>query len=202
MGIATPPTTDLDTDLSSHELESDFLRSDAESNVDALSVIVESRSASPVPETAAPALEAIPSRPGSRTAASMIDGWSVIGGSDVEHDADNDNDDEADIEAEGESMLGSKLGSLSLQDSILEEPSSNIAGIDILTDIDRTPRANLRAARQTNRLWDRSASSPSRSPARRTPGRRLARKNLVVPAPVNSKSLSSTQRSFYDYLFA
>ena len=165
-GLDTPPATDLESSV-----HSDF---DAGSNSDAFS---DRRSdsgadsdAEPVPLPTARALSAIAeSAPGTPARAAAVlaplsdDEWSVVG-------------DEADAEeSDTEGRLATRVGSLHLGDT------------------EASPR--MRQASFRSPLWERqrrSASSPSRSPARRPA--RMYRVEPPRPAPVS-------RRSFYDYLF-
>lgn len=187
--IATPPATE--SDMSTFEAESDFadtdMRSDAtslHSNDDSdndlegappilrgnLSDIAESLPGSPMSGASQP-----PPPAGPRS----IDGWSVVGDSDMEREDPSDRDHD----------LASSVDSLSLQDPMF---------------VDRTPRTLAPGLRQTplraTYMWDRSrrrsASSPSRSPARRGPVRHFH------PRVESSVSAKPSERSFHAYLFA
>lgn len=185
--LQTPPATDSELSALEFASESDFAsdtRSDVDSENDmdtgssnyhlrpgpnprvgqALSDIAESTPGSPYHGPTTPN----PPPPD----VDDFDNWSVIGGSDVDG---------------GESDLASSVGSLSLRD-----------------EVETTPRAGQVAARVGLRqtplrahLWDRSrrsASSPSRSPARRVPPMRVYQR----PDPVRS----SERKSFHQFLFS
>ena len=175
--------TDLDTSESDREL------SDAEAlspispsfvppGATALSAIAEAASDASTP--ASPVLYAS-REPQISMAALDSDGWSVIGESDAEGDM-----------SAPEGDLAASVASLSLSD----------ADADARVDIDRTPLADRRRQGPDvlrSRLLERqrrSASSPSRSPARRTPPRARQRVEHAV------RTQAVGRRSFYDYLFA
>lgn len=165
-GLDTPPATDLESSI-----HSDF---DAGSASDAFSDRCSESGADsdaePVARTSARALSAIAeSAPGTpaRTAAPLAplsdDGWSVVDDADAE-------------ESEPEGRLATHVGSLNLGDA------------------EASPR--MRQASLRSPLWERqrrSASSPSRSPARRP-----ARMYRVEPP----RPIPASRRSFYDYLFS
>ncbi|PIL35907.1 hypothetical protein GSI_01567 [Ganoderma sinense ZZ0214-1] len=184
--LDTPPVTDL-SELSATDFdtsESDRELSDAEAlspispslaaPTTALSAIAEAASDTSAP--ASPALAPVSAcavyasrRPEISMAALDSDGWSVIG----ESDGDGD----------------------------MSAPEAELAALS-LADVDRTPLADRRRQGPDvlrSRLLERqrrSASSPSHSPARRTPPRARQRAERAVRAqPVG-------RRSFYDYLFA
>ncbi|EJF65508.1 hypothetical protein DICSQDRAFT_144145 [Dichomitus squalens LYAD-421 SS1] len=183
--LDTPPVTDL-SELSATDLdtESEIVSdrgdlSDAEgpsapAPSHALSAIVEGSDAS---APASPRLVPVPS------AALDSDGWSVVGESDAEAEGDM-----SAPEPEGD-LVGS-VASLSVSDAE--------GGIDL----ERTPLADRRRQGPDvlrSRLLERqrrSASSPSRSPARRAPPRAKQRMNPAVRLQLTGR------RSFYDYLFA
>ena len=177
--------TDLDTSESDRELSdaealSPTSPSFAAPGATALSAIAEA--ASDVSAPASPVLYAS-REPRISMAALDSDGWSVIGESDA--------DAEGDMSAP-EGDLAASIGSLSLSD----------ADADARVDIDRTPLADRRRQGPDvlrSRLLERqrrSASSPSRSPARRTPPRARQRVERAV------RTQAAGRRSFYDYLFA
>ncbi|KAI0329710.1 hypothetical protein GY45DRAFT_1252279 [Cubamyces sp. BRFM 1775] len=189
--LDTPPVTDM-SELSGHEFdtESDFVSdrdlSDAEGALPRpgalrpLGAIVEGDSDASLP--ASPMVGAVYARPSIPPMASLdSDGWSVIGGSDAEGDLSApEGEDGAEIE--------SGVAALSLNDAEM--------------DVDRTLVTDVRRRQGPeglrSRLLDRqrrSASSPSRSPARRTPRRGRQRGEPVRMDGVERKS-------FYDYLFA
>ncbi|KAI0071472.1 hypothetical protein K474DRAFT_1776142 [Panus rudis PR-1116 ss-1] len=177
--LDTPPATD-DSELSAFEYasESDFV-SDRASDAGVDSDI----EGAPPPVRKGPLSDIAESLPGSpalrpeiTSAAKDSDDWSVVG--------DSDADAELDELVEG-ADLASSVGSLSLDES----------GQIPLVDTAGVRPSPLRA-----RLWDRqrrSASSPSRSPARRPPPRPYARSDPLVSAVH-----PSTRKSFYEYLFA
>jgi hypothetical protein len=167
--LDTPPVTDL-SELSTHELdsESDFV-SDRDTRSDAAPSDVEHMDRlSAIAES-----ERSLSRPLSPVlAAGSEDEWSVIGGDDVEGD-----------ESASEHGLADSLQSLSLAD-----------------DVDRTPRA-VQSRQQALRreAWERrhrDASSPSRSPSRRTPRRPALRTRIDA-----NKARRGAAKSFCEYLF-
>jgi hypothetical protein len=168
--LDTPPVTDL----SAHEVHTDT-ESDFVTDADARS-LVEADALSAIASGDEAASIGGDSRPRSPMPEDL-ETWSVIDEADAEAD-----------ESGGENGLVESIASLTLSE-----------------DIDATPRplAALRQRAFRAGAWDgrngRSASSPSRSPARRAAARRahagsLARAQLPVKArgPV----------SFYDYLFA
>ncbi|OCH93721.1 hypothetical protein OBBRIDRAFT_724120 [Obba rivulosa] len=166
--LDTPPTTDLESAFDSESdllSERDFHSDTGDSDIDA----------DVRPRTDAHTLSIIaesnPSPPLAKPALdSASDSWSVV-------DAD------ADIEA---------------GDSEGEGLSASVDSLSIM-DVNATPRADprRRQAALRSHIWDhrrRSASSPSRSPARR---------HLQRPSPRIEPPLpDSLSRSFYDYLFA
>lgn len=176
-GLDTPPVTDS----SVFDSDTDFAVSDRDSHASDLEVDSDAEPAS----TAAPPvrrglrLDDIPeSNTGSPAAshASLAsppdDSWSIISESDM--------DGEADVELD---LAGS------------------VSSLDLNPDV--TPRAarTIRTGPLRSHLWDRqrrSASSPSRSPARRPPPRvrQLSGKKAKV------KRSQMEQSSFYDYLFS
>ena len=169
--------TDLDTSESDRELSdaealSPISPSFAAPSATALSAIVEAASDASAP--ASPLMYAS-REPQISMAALDSDGWSVIGESDAEGDM-----------SAPEGDLAASIASLSLDGA----------------DIDRTPLADRRRQGPDvlrSRLLERqrrSASSPSRSPARRTPPRARQRVERAV------RTQAAGRRSFYDYLFA
>ncbi|KZT66388.1 hypothetical protein DAEQUDRAFT_457908 [Daedalea quercina L-15889] len=165
-GLETPPATDLESSV-----HSDFDSSASDAFSDRRSESGAESDVEPVARPAARALSAIAeSAPGSPApaAAPLVplsdDEWSVVG-------------DEADAEdSEPESALATRVGSLALGDA------------------EATPRT--RQASFRTHVWERqrrSASSPSRSPARRPA--RMYRVEPPRPAP-------ASRRSFYEYLFS
>lgn len=184
--LDTPPVTDLSdlSELSAHEFDtesepiSDRDFSDAEGPVArgparGLGAIVELSDGSAPPSPAVGARYAGPSVP---SMAALDDGWSVIGGSDVE-------------------------GDMSAPEEHLERGVAALDLSDADGDVDRTFTVDLRRRQGPealrSRLLDRqrrAASSPSRSPARRTP--RRARRGAE---PVRE---AFGRKSFYDYLYS
>ncbi|KAI0769729.1 hypothetical protein BD413DRAFT_604842 [Trametes elegans] len=194
--LDTPPVTDLSelSELSAFESESDLLSdrdlSDAEGPhaAPALRTIAKRASALPSPAPSSGAVYAGGSAPTMGAALALDDGWSVVSGSDIEGDLSAP-------EGEGEDAEGSverAVAALSLSD----------AEADVDMDADRTLPADVRRRQGPevlrSRLLDRqrrSASSPSRSPARRTLRRGRQRAEAVRAEELGRKS-------FYDYLFA
>ncbi|EIN11659.1 hypothetical protein PUNSTDRAFT_63118 [Punctularia strigosozonata HHB-11173 SS5] len=171
--LDTPPATDLST----HEF-------DSESDVLSLSGIESGMDSEVEPAGHADGLSAIAedaSRPPSSLGLGGVpptlleedEQWSVIGGSDIDGD-----------ESGHEGDIAQSIGSLSLRD-----------------DVDETPRpATLRQAALRSRMLDRgrhnrSTSSPSPSPVRRSQRPTLRQPRIEPPTVKRS-------RSFYDYLFA
>ncbi|TFY61198.1 hypothetical protein EVJ58_g4660 [Rhodofomes roseus] len=166
-GLDTPPATDLESSV-----HSDF---DAGSASDAFSdrrsdsgldsdVELVSRPADRALSAIAESAPGTPARAPGAPRASERDEWSVIG----------DDADAEDSEAEGE--LAARVGELALRDA------------------EASPR--MRQASFRTHVWERqrrSASSPSRSPARRP-----ARMYRVEPP----RPAAPSRRSFYDYLFS
>ncbi|KAI1795687.1 hypothetical protein LXA43DRAFT_1167359 [Ganoderma leucocontextum] len=173
--LDTPPVTDL-SELSATDLDTSDSPTPTPSappspspsapNAAALTAIAEVASDASAP--ASPALAPI------SMSALDSDGWSVIGESDGD--------------------LAASVESLSLSDAN--------ADVHPHPGLDRTPLADRRRQGPDvlrSRLLERqrrSASSPSRSPARRTPprARRLAERA--------ARAQAAGRRSFYDYLFA
>ncbi|KAI0786696.1 hypothetical protein C8Q75DRAFT_263047 [Abortiporus biennis] len=174
--LETPPTTD--TELSGLEFasESDFASdrdTNSETGVDseverggvALSDIAESLPTSPMILPSAPPPPDV-----------LDEAWSVIGG-------------ESDIDNEAGDELAYSVESLSLQGQDVEGR--------------RLPRMEVRYRQSPLRtssanIWERSrrsASSPSRSPARRMPPR------AYHATPSNAGGRPAKGTSFYDYLF-
>lgn len=184
--LDTPPLTDLSefSDLSAHELDtdpeppSDRDLSDAEgarAHPRALAAIVELASAPPSPVMYA------------RAALDEDDGWSVLGGSDIDGDG------------EPEAELEDGIAALALASSDGEADVDMAAGDLGERVVRRRQGPGPEALR--SRLLDRqrrAASSPSRSPARRVPRRARARAEAVRVV----EGGSAGRRSFYDYLFA
>ncbi|THH21773.1 hypothetical protein EUX98_g8281 [Antrodiella citrinella] len=181
--IATPPATE--SEMSTFDVESDFADTDMRSDVTSLhsSHDVDSDNdsmdgAPPVPHPQGQGQgqgqgnlsDIAESLPGSPTfsPAQSADGWSVVGDSEEEG---------------GHSDLVSSVDSLSLSDH-------------------RTPRSLAPGMLRATHLWDRSrrrsASSPSRSPARRLPARHYHTQLRVDPLP----STHPAGRSFHEYLYA
>ncbi|TCD70327.1 hypothetical protein EIP91_003956 [Steccherinum ochraceum] len=178
--LATPPATE--SEMSIYEVESDFTDTDLRS--DAASIRSSSHNVNndsdmddaPPPRSLdldglSDIAESAPNSP-----ARSGDEWSVLGDS---------------SDYEGDHDLASSVGSLSLQDSFTFTEH-------------RTPRPLAPGLRQTplrSHIWEhrnrRSASSPSRSPARRAPPRQF--RPRVDPPPVGAKP---SERSFYDFLYA
>ncbi|KAH9847148.1 hypothetical protein C2E23DRAFT_871948 [Lenzites betulinus] len=182
--LDTPPLTDLSefSDLSAHELDtdpeppSDRDLSDAEgprTHPRALAAIVELASAPPSPVMYA------------RAALDEDDGWSVLGGSDIDGD--------------GEPELEEGIAALALASSD-GEADVDMAASDLgERAVRRRQGPGPEALR--SRLLDRqrrAASSPSRSPARRAPRRVRVRAEAVRVV----EGGSTGRPSFYDYLFA
>ncbi|KAI9060297.1 hypothetical protein FKP32DRAFT_1633323 [Trametes sanguinea] len=188
--LDTPPVTDLSemSELSAHEFDTESeLVSDRElSDIEgvppprgarALGAIVEVGSDASAP--ASPALVAVRYAGSSVSSiAPLDDGWSVISGSDAE----------GDMSAPEDGLEGG-VAALSLSDAEM--------------DVDRTFVAEVVRRQGTEALRSRlierqrrSASSPSRSPARRTPRRGRARQEPVRTADALGR------KSFYDYLYA
>lgn len=172
-GLDTPPTTDfeLSSVLSDLDIDSEMASELASQPSEASNVEAEAAG-----------------RPTNRKALSEIDGdvrsvseaaWSIVGGSD------------GGVEADGSgSELGEDIAALSLDD-----------GEPIRSAVDTTPRA-LPPLRTRSAAWTsharRSASSPSRSPARRQVRVSLRGSTAVVDAHNHLR----TPRSFYDYVFS
>ncbi|KAH9036722.1 hypothetical protein EDB83DRAFT_2507711 [Lactarius deliciosus] len=180
--LATPPPTDLDFSLSSHDSDQPSSLSDVQSIDGASDVLSEADFASD-PES--------PMRLQRRR----------VPLSDIASDADAD--------AETGSPLGSGTdadadvagGGGAASD--LEQAEA----LSLANDDDETPRAAPRFTttyRTRARVWDhhcrgRSGSSPSRSPARRKPPRRPLGRVAVSKKPTNDDG--DRRESFYDYLF-
>ncbi|KAI0930138.1 hypothetical protein AcV5_006928 [Taiwanofungus camphoratus] len=174
--LDTPPVTDLESSTHEFDSESDFV-SDRDCRSDAG---VDSE-----PEAVAP--------PGAGTLSTTAEGTDVSASSSpvaiampVSAQGSDDGWLLADVEddSEAEQSLATGIRSLTL------EPDS-------------TPRAHprMRQASFRSHLWERqrrSASSPSRSPARRLP----QRAHLCVNPPRVEQHASNSRRSFYDYLYA
>ncbi len=176
--LDTPPVTDVSdlSELSAHEFDTESEpTSDAEGPARGLGAIVE------LSDGSAPASPTVGARYAGSSVPSMAaldDGWSVIGGSDVE-------------------------GDMSAPDGDEERLERGVAALDLSDadgDADRTFSADWRRRQGPEglrpRLLDRqrrAASSPSRSPARRTP--RRARRGAE---PVRE---AFGRKSFYDYLY-
>lgn len=171
-GLDTPPPTDLSTDFDSAG-GTDFGGTDMDVESDfAFSEVDSEAELEGVPPTLAAnstliaVVESTPGFPHVLPVPVSLD-------SDLEHDADVEHSDR-----------GSELGEDELADSV--------ASLEI------TPRHNRRIGiRARSRPWDRqrrAASSPSGSPARRNPVRRVPR----VEPPV----AGSRKTSFYEYLFS
>ncbi|KAI0675209.1 hypothetical protein C8Q78DRAFT_1183456 [Trametes maxima] len=167
--LDTPPTTDL-SELSGHEFDTESeLLSDRD--------LSDAEGPRP-PTTTHYAGSSVPSM------SVLDDEWSVIGSSDAEGDLSAP-------EGEGEDDgIERGVAALALSDA---EPEA---------DADRTFVADVRRRQVPeglrSRLLERqrrAASSPSRSPARRTPRRGRRR-----PDYVHAEDLG--RKSFYDYLFA
>jgi len=160
----SPPITDLDYS----------------SQIDTESDVISDREAESDPEAQPPRLSAISesSAPFSSPLGHIHDDvWFICGDSDAEGD-----------ESGSEVELAGRVESLSVQEHTTPIPQ---------TFLDSTPRAEPRIVMR-NRMWEsrqiRSASSPSRSPARRLP----RRVRLRVDPPTSHKA---TPPSFYDYVF-
>ena len=186
--LDTPPVTDL-SELSANdfdtesELVSDRDASDIEgpqpqSQPSGLTAIVEvgSDASAPASPRTGPVYVAAAIPPASGFDS---DAWSVLGESDIEGDL-----------SAPEGDLVSSVASLSLSDAEI--------------NTERTPMAAVRRRQGPDALRSRllerqrrSASSPSRSPARRTPHRPRPR---AEPAPARAQG--GVRKSFYDYLFA
>ncbi|KAI0819967.1 hypothetical protein BC628DRAFT_1399632 [Trametes gibbosa] len=175
--LDTPPLTDLSelSDLSGveSELPSDRDLSDADGphrDPRALAAITELSDAS------APPSPVVYGHPGGRvpSVATLDDGWSVIGGSDVE-------------------------GDLSAPE--LEDITHGVDALALGEAEDRAVRRRQGPEALRSRLLDRqrrAASSPSRSPARRAPRRARQRAEIVRAV----EGMGGERRSFYEYLFA
>ena len=178
-GLETPPVTDIDYSSNPDtEIESEYVSEhelDSDSDVD-----MEART-SHKPVTNAPRLSTV-----------QEDSWSII-------DEAEGADEEFESGSEYGSVLGESMGALGPRMeglSIAEQPEEGagdttvveegIAGLRITAQ--ETPR-------RRNWVSARSASSPSRSPARRRMPRRRrgAKKTHVVGA--------GSGQSFYEYLF-
>ncbi|KAI9455441.1 hypothetical protein BJY52DRAFT_1121937 [Lactarius psammicola] len=183
--LATPPPTDLDFSLSSHDSDLPSSLSDVQSIDGASDVLSEADFASD-PES--------PTHPHHHRRAPL---------SAVASDAD------ADADAETGSALGSGTDADADADtggggaSDLEQSTEALS----LANDDETPRRAPRytaAYRTRAAMWDhhrrgRSGSSPSRSPARRIPPRRPLGRVAVPKKPTNNDG--DRRESFYDYLF-
>ncbi|KAI0630247.1 hypothetical protein C8Q77DRAFT_1219840 [Trametes polyzona] len=189
--LDTPPVTDL-SELSGHEFDteselvSDRDLSDAEGpartrpahGLGAITELASDASAPPSPALGATSAYAGSSVP---SMAPLDDGWSVISGSDAEGDLSA---------PEGEEdRLEHGVAALSLSDA-----DDADADRTFVVDVRRRQGADALRSRLLERQR-RSASSPSRSPARRVPrrGRRAE--------PVRADT-GFGRKSFYDYLFA
>ncbi|THH16735.1 hypothetical protein EW146_g3956 [Bondarzewia mesenterica] len=197
--LVTPPATDLDlSSLSSYE--SDVLSSFSDIHSDVAPSDVPSE-----PENGSGYLSDIPSDRG--------------GLSDIASDSGAEADFEKDraqspasiaslyhaaireahawsVDGDGDGELDRAVDSLSIHDSALPH-----APVQNGTDNEETPRAR-RVVSYRTRLWDRtrSASSPSRSPVRRGPRRRMEAP-LSVSTGQKAKEIGERDRSFYEYLF-
>lgn len=168
--LDSPPVTDLDYYSSQIDTESDFI-SDRETRSDA-------GESDPEPHPRGP-LSVISEAlaPSSRRSYSPLgdEPWSISGGSDAEGDKSG-----SEMELAGETDIHS------VRENIVQESS-----------LDSRPHAEPRIVMR-NRIWHpcqgRSASSPSRSPARIS--RRI---HVRVDPPRPSKTLPP---SFYNYVFA
>lgn len=178
--LDTPPVTDLD--YSSHpdtdtdqlsEVDSDIEHPAPPSSIHALAAI--SEDAAPTPPSPL----------------SDDESWSVIGVSDFEDD-----------ESGNDAGLAASVESLSLS-------AAPAPGFTQSSDNDRTPRADLsvpsplrsRVWEQRNGRQGRSASSPSRSPARRPFRRGLRPLRFDAPRKRGFILPAHHVQSFYDYLF-
>ncbi|OSD06766.1 hypothetical protein PYCCODRAFT_1422348 [Trametes coccinea BRFM310] len=191
--LDTPPVTDLSemSELSAHEFDTDSeLVSDRDlSDIEGdplprpargLGAIVEVGSDASAP--ASPALVAVHYSGSSvPSMAPLDDGWSVISGSDAEGDLSAP-------EAEGDTLERGVVA-LSLSDAEMDVDRTFVA------EVVRRQGAEALRSRLLERQR-RSASSPSRSPARRTPRRGRARQE---PARMGE---ALGRKSFYDYLYA
>lgn len=184
--LDTPPVTDLD--YTSHEHESDFASEppsgsdvDVDSDTEAhnISSVTATAGLTAIAESPATSVQAL--EPDQEPEPEYDEEWSVVGDTDVEGD-----------ESGSDHGLVASVDSLSIQE-----------GADI--DLDSTPRAIATAAVRHNaslrsRVWDhrqgRSASSPSRSPARRIASRR-GRPRVEPP-----RSKGAHPKSFYNYLYS
>ncbi|OBZ70861.1 hypothetical protein A0H81_09083 [Grifola frondosa] len=177
--LDTPPTTDLELSAQDFDSESDLLsdrdyRSDsgADSDVEPL----HARSGAPplaaIAESLPPSPLVVPS-----SAQDIGDGWSVIGASDADVEAD-------DSASEAELGLSGGVAALSLSE---HDPDGTFIA-----------QPGRRQVPLRTHMWTRgrrSASSPSRSPARRVPSRVRPR---MEPLGVEQPAV----RSFYDYLYS
>ncbi len=176
--------TDLDTSESELTSDAEALSPVSPSAAAALTAIAETASdasAPPSPALAPVNASAVYASRGPQISMAALDsdGWSVIGESDAEGDGDM---------SAPEGDLAASVESLSLSDA---DGRPHVG-------LERTPLADRRRQGPDvlrSRLLERqrrSASSPSRSPARRAPPR--ARHAVRVQVVV--------RQSFYDYLFA
>lgn len=184
--LDTPPVTDLD--YSSHpdtdtdqlsELDSDMEHQPAPPSSQTLSAISEDAS--------------MPSSPTPASPFSDDENWSVTEGSDIEGD-----------ESGNDAGLAASMEYLSLGPATAQGPYSTLS-----SDNDRTPCADPSLqAPMRSRVWDqrnskqgRSASSPSRSPARRVFRRGLRPLCFDPPHKRGFVLPPHHHQSFYDYLF-
>lgn len=182
--LDTPPATDVGySSQGDLENDSDLILSDRElgSSVGSL----------PPPPGLSPVPEATPTTPVRSHGADSDDDWSIVG-----------DDLEADAELSGNEVGRQERGHV--VDAIPEEPGSDCPATE--DGVDVTPRPNrmlynegVRSIRQTplSRVWDRrprNSSSPSRSPARRSP---TARRSAIRHEPPQDR----TVKSFYAFLF-
>ncbi|KAI0779375.1 hypothetical protein C8Q74DRAFT_1258697 [Fomes fomentarius] len=184
--LDTPPATDL-SELSANdfdtesELVSDRDASDVEgsqpqSHAAGLTSIAEVGSDASAP--ASPLVGAIYVTAAVPPSSGLdSDTWSILGESDIEGDL-----------SAPEGDLAGSVASLSLSDAEFDAERSPLAAARRRQGPDAIRSRFLERQR-------RSASSPSRSPARRTPHRPRTR---VDPVPVRSYN---GRRSFYDYVF-
>ncbi|THH00744.1 hypothetical protein EW026_g1840 [Hermanssonia centrifuga] len=173
-GLDTPPITDLESAM---DADSEFFLSDRDSHSDIHTSDIDTGMESeldgaPPPGGLSDIAESAPGSPGVGPASVFDETWSLISGSDAEGGDERERD------------LARSVRSLDLEDHNHE----------------LTPRADTRRRQVPLRshVWERnrrSASSPSRSPARRNPPRGFPR---IDPPALDQTS----PRSFYAYLFS
>ncbi len=184
--LATPPPTDLDfSSLSSHDSDLPSSLSDVQSIDGASDVLSEADFASDLEPGASPLRRRALPAPLSAIA--------------------------SDADADADAETGSALGSGTDADADAGGGASDLEqateALSLVNDDETPRRAPRRTAAYRTRapVWDhhcrgRSGSSPSRSPARRTPPRRpLGRVAVAAKKPTNNDG--DRRESFYDYLF-